>query len=191
MYSHVCHTHLYNCSVPSCYSSTDTLNDCYRELTSCTALANSNLVGVSLSLRCRRSSLRCLNNASLFILLLFVQLSLSRPSSNLGKFWCHMFCMTLTIQRPYMALQENFVACYPWHDDPTTVYGRSGVLQKTFCYTKTCKVLCSFLSFKLVKWRSNETLALVWGLLRFAPVITLFITGLFARFYSSLNIWRL
>ena len=27
----------------------------------------------------------------------------------------HMLSMTLTIQRPYMAIQENVVACLPWH----------------------------------------------------------------------------
>ena len=37
---HVCHTHPYNLSVLSCYSSTAVFIDCYSELTPYTALAN-------------------------------------------------------------------------------------------------------------------------------------------------------
>ena len=36
---HICHTHLYNWSAPTCYSITAPLNDCCSELASYTALA--------------------------------------------------------------------------------------------------------------------------------------------------------
>ena len=54
---------------------------------------------------------------------------------------CRMLFVILTIQQPYMV--------------------DLGYCRKLLRHTKTCKVLCSFLSFKLVKWRSNETLASV------------------------------
>ena len=101
-----------------------------------------------------------------------------------------MFSVTMTIQRPYMALQENFVTFFPrhwrsnnhiWHfrktlshvirdtDNPTTVYGRSRILQKTFASHKNLQgIMFVFLSFKLVKRRSNETLASV-GLAQARP----------------------
>ena len=39
-YISICHTHPYNWSALSCYSSKATFNDCYSELTPYTALAN-------------------------------------------------------------------------------------------------------------------------------------------------------
>ena len=46
MYVHVCHTHPYNLSAPSCYSSTVVFNECYNVLMPYTALANSYGVSV-------------------------------------------------------------------------------------------------------------------------------------------------
>ena len=46
MYIHVCHTHPYNWSFPSYYSSTATFNHYYSELTPYTVLANSYGVSV-------------------------------------------------------------------------------------------------------------------------------------------------
>ena len=45
-YVHVRHTHPYNLSVLSCYSSAAVFNDCYSELTPYTVLANSYEVSV-------------------------------------------------------------------------------------------------------------------------------------------------
>ena len=39
-YVHICHTHLYNWSILSCYSSKAGFSDCYSELTLYTVLAN-------------------------------------------------------------------------------------------------------------------------------------------------------
>ena len=36
--------------------------------------------------------------------------------------------VTLTIQRPYMPIQENSLHAFHDSDDPTTVYGRFGIL---------------------------------------------------------------
>ena len=46
MYVYVRHTHPYNLSTPSCYSSTAVFNDCYSVLMPYTALANSYGVSV-------------------------------------------------------------------------------------------------------------------------------------------------
>ena len=45
-YVHILHTHPYNLSAPSCYSSTALFNDCYSVLTTYTAIANSYGVSV-------------------------------------------------------------------------------------------------------------------------------------------------
>ena len=134
-----------------------------------------------LSLCCRYSSLRRLSNASLSILLFLVQLNLLCPSSNLGKL-CHMFSVILTIQRPYMALQENFVTFFPWHwlsndriwhsrktssnsfrdtDDPTTVYGTPGKLRHILSTTLTIQrpymaLQENFVACYSWHWRSND-----------------------------------
>ena len=57
---------------------------------------------------------RRLSNASLFVslLALLIIYHALTESGNSGKL-CHMLSVTLTIQRPYMAIQENLVACFP------------------------------------------------------------------------------
>ena len=44
----------------------------------------------------------------------------------------YMLSVTVTIQRPYMPIQEILLHAFRDTDDPTTVYGRFGILQKTF-----------------------------------------------------------
>ena len=108
-----------------------------------------------------------------------------RHTISNSKKLCNMLSVTLMIQRPYMAIQENLVACFPWHwrsnnhiwpfrktsshafretDDPTTVYSRFGILQKT------CKVSCSFFIIYTRKMTIQWKLSLVWGSLRLAPI---------------------
>ena len=113
-----------------------------------------------LSLRCRYSSLRRLSNGSLSILLLFVQLNLSRPSSNLGKLH-HMFSVTLTIQRPYMHFRKTSSHSFRDTDNPTTIYGTSGKLCRMLSATLTIQrpymaLQENFVTWYLWQWRSND-----------------------------------
>ena len=49
----------------------------------------------------------------------------------------HIVFVTLTIQRPYMATQENFVISSRDTDHPTTIYGDSGKLRRIVFATLT------------------------------------------------------
>ena len=53
MYAYIHHTHFYNWSTPSCYSSTAALNDFYRDLMPYAALANSYLVSFHDAYQCQ------------------------------------------------------------------------------------------------------------------------------------------
>ena len=141
---------------------------------------------------CSREVSRRLINASLFVsilLVLLISYHALTESGNSGKL-CHMLSVTpttiyghsgkprrklsvtLTIQRPYMAIQENLIATFRDTDDPTTIYAHSGkcrcmltvtltiqrpymadlgYYRKLSCHTRTCKESCCFLSFILVK----------------------------------------
>ena len=55
---------------------------------------------------------------------------------NSGKL-CHT-CLALTIQQPYLAIQENFIIThFPWHWRSNTIYGDSGKLHHTFSMALT------------------------------------------------------
>ena len=75
---------------------------------------------------------------------------------------CHIVFVTLTIQRPYMATQENFVALFSWYwrsnDHIWWIWDTTGNFRVT---QELVRYDIRFLSFILVKWRSNESLASV------------------------------
>ena len=96
--------------------------------------------------------------------------------------WRHIVSVTLTIQRTYMAIQENFVTLFPRHwrsnehiwqfgktsshsfrytDDPTNIYGNSGKLRHILSATLTIQrtymaIRENFVTFFPLHWRSNE-----------------------------------
>ena len=82
---------------------------------------------------------------------------------------CRMLSMTLTIQQPYMAIQENFATCCPWHWwSNNHIYWISDTIEN-FCGTQELVRFDNrFLSFILVKWRSNKRPASV-GLAQACP----------------------
>ena len=82
-------------------------------------------------------SIRHLSNASVFMSLLLTLLIIYHAlteSGNSGKL-CYMLSITLTIQRPYMAIQETSSHAFRDTDDPTTIYADSGKPRYMFSVT--------------------------------------------------------
>ena len=90
-----------------------------------------------------------------------------------------------------MAIQENFVTCFPWHwqfndhktpfrktlshasydtDYPMTMYGRFGYYREFLCRTRTCKVWCLFSVFLYPYNDDPMKFVLVSGLLRLTRI---------------------
>ena len=88
---------------------------------------------------------------------------------NSGKL-CGMQSITLTIQQPYMVIQENFATCCPrhWRSNNHSYMVDSDTIENFHGTQELVRFDNHFLSFILVKWRSNETPASV-GLAQARP----------------------
>ena len=52
---------------------------------------------------------------------------------------CHLCPMTLTVQRPYMVIQEKFVTYFRGTDDPRPYMVDYGYYRELLSHTRTCK----------------------------------------------------
>ena len=57
---------------------------------------------------------------------------------------CHMLSVILTIQQPYMAIQENYIICLPWHWWSNDHIWSILDTIENFCRAITCKAWNSF-----------------------------------------------